>query len=76
MFMTIFIITTLKDNQDGVRLGFDAKSDFGSPSQHKLQMLREYLTQKGLDLLLQILATQLGQFGKPAPENPSAGTKA
>jgi hypothetical protein len=62
--MTIFIITTLKDNHDGTSVGFDAKSDFGSPSKIELQLLSDYLTPKALTILQDILAKQLESFGK------------
>jgi hypothetical protein len=74
--MTIFTIATLKDNRGGTSLGFDAKSDFGSPSKIELQLLAEYLTPRGLDLLRDILAKQLTQFQETKPKNPSGETKA
>jgi hypothetical protein len=65
--MTVSIITTIKDNTNGTSLSFDAKSDYGSPTQSELNLLSEHLTPKGLDLLQQILAKQLEQFGAKMP---------
>ena len=73
--MTIFTITTLTDNKDGTGLAFDAKSDFGSPSETELLMLSDYLTPRGLDLLQDILAKQVEPLEKEPSKKQADGGK-
>ena len=60
-FMTIFTITSNTYTDGGANLGFDAKSDYGSPTKVELDLLKEYLTPKALNLLQDILKKQLEQ---------------